>query len=304
MSFLTSILTQVITYATVYTLASLGIVLAGRTGVFNVAGEGIMLASASAGFLVAFISGSSLVGFLAGAAMGALLGALLITIHEIFKVNQFILGISLVILGSGVSDLLYKLILGVRLQAPVAPETGRVVIPFIGQLPIISAVFSHDLVVYFMYLAVLVSWWYLYRTKHGLATRAIGENPRAADVVGVRVVRRRVVATIVGSALIGVAGAYLPIVIIETYSPDIAAGRGFMAIGIAIFASWKPGRALLGGLVFAAIEVISFQLQIASDRIPFQFFLMLPFIVVLLLMVVFKRFVEFPASVGKPYTRE
>ena len=304
MSFVTSILTQIMTYATVYTLASLGIVISGRTGVFNVAGEGIMLAGASAGFLVAFLTGSSLVGFAAGAAMGALFGALLVTIHELFKINQFILGISLVILGSGLSDLLYKLVLGVRLQAPVAPATGRVVIPGVSQIPIISAVFTHDLVVYFMYAAVLISWWYLYRTKHGLATRAIGENPRAADVVGVRVTRRRVVATVVGAALIGIAGAYLPIVIIETYSPDIAAGRGFMAIGIAIFASWKPQRAFLGGFLFAAIEVLSFQLQIASDRIPFQFFLMLPFIAVLVVMVVFKRTIEFPASVGKPYRRE
>ena len=304
MDVLNAVLTQIITYTTVYTLASLGVVVAGRTGVFNVAGEGIMLASASAGFIAAFLSGNWAVGFLFGALMGAVLGGLLIFLHELFKVNQFILGVSIVILGSGLSDLLYKLVMGVRLQAPAAPLTPRIRIPFVEDVPILSSVFNHDAIVYVMYAAVIASWWFFYRTKRGLETRAIGENPTAADVVGVNVLRRRVVATVLGAALIGLAGAYLPIVIIETYSPDIAAGRGFMAIGIAIFASWKPQRAIVGGFLFATIEVLSFQLQILSDRIPFQFFLMMPFIAVLLVMVVFKRTIEFPASVGKPYSRE
>ncbi len=304
MDFLTAVLTQIVTYSTVYTLASLGVVIAGRTGIFNVAGEGIMLAAASAGFIAAFLSGNWFVGFTVGALMGALLGGILIAIHEQFKVNQFILGVSLVILGSGISDLLYKLIMGVRLQAPVAPVTPRIAVPLLKDVPILGSFLNHDPIVYFMYFAVIVSWWFFYRTKRGLETRAIGENPAAADAVGVNVVRRRYLATIIGAAIIGVAGAYLPIVVIETYSPEIAAGRGYMAIGIAIFASWKPQRAILGGFLFATIEVLSFQLQILSDRIPFQFFLMLPFIAVLAVMVLFNRFIEFPASVGKPYSRE
>ncbi len=304
MAFVNVLLTQIVTYTTVYTLAGLGVVIAGRTGVFNVAGEGIMLASASAGFLAAFFSGNWLVGFAVGALMGALLGAILIFLHETFLVSQFILGISLVIFGSGISDLLYKLVMGVRLQAPIAPATPDVTIPLLGRIPIVGAFLNHDLIVYLMYVLVGASWWFFYRTKRGLETRAIGENPVAADVVGVPVVRRRYIATIVGSACIGIAGAYLPIVIIETYAPDIAAGRGFMAIGIAIFASWKPQRAFIGGMLFAAIEVISFQLQIVSDQIPFQFFLMLPFVAVLAVMVLFKSRIEFPAAVGKPYSRE
>jgi simple sugar transport system permease protein len=155
-----------------------------------------------------------------------------------------------------------------------------------------------------MYFAVLVAYWFYYKTKVGLETRAIGENPKAADVVGVNVKRRRYLATIIGSALIGVAGAYLPIAITGTYSPDISAGRGFMAIGIAIFASWKPQRAILGGFLFAGIEVIAFQLKLISANIPYQFFLMLPFISVLIIMMIFKKHIEFPASVGKPYSRE
>jgi len=302
--FITSLVNQIIVYTTVYTMVSLGILIAGRTGIFNVSGEGVMLASASAGFITAFLTDSWFFGFLIGACMGIFLGFILIFIHETFKINQFILGISLVILGSGISDLLYKLIMGVRLSAPIAPNIPSINIPVLSTLPVVSGFLNHDVIVYFMYIVTLLCWWFFYKTKHGLETRAIGENPRSADVIGVNVVLRRYIATIIGSSFIGIAGAYLPIVITETYSPDIAAGRGFMAIGIAIFASWKPHRAILGGFIFATIEVASFQLQIASETIPYQFFLMLPFISVLIVMMIFKKYVEFPASVGKPYSRE
>ncbi len=304
MEFLNNFVTQTMVYTTVYTLVALGIVIAGRTGIFNVSGEGVMLAAASSGFITAYLTGNWFLGFLMGALMGAAFGLMLAFIHETFKVNQFILGISLVILGGGLSDLIYKIVIGVRLSAPEAPPTPVVRIPVISNIPIISGFFNQDVIVYFMYAATIVAYWFFYKTKIGLETRAIGENPKAADVVGVNVVRRRYLATIIGSALIGVAGAYLPIAITGTYSPDISAGRGFMAIGIAIFASWKPQRAILGGFLFAAIEVISYQLQLISGNIPYQFFLMLPFVSVLIIMMIFRKQVEFPASVGKPYSRE
>ena len=302
MAFINSLLSQTIVYATVYTLVSLGIVIAGRTGIFNVSGEGVMLVSASVGFMTAFLSGSWIVGFLAGAVMGALFGLILVFIHETFKVNQFILGIFLVILGTGLSDLLYKLVMGVRLTAPIAPKMP--VVNILTNVPIVSAILNHNPIVYLMYVMTLLLWWFFYRTKTGLETRAIGESPQAADVVGVNVRRRRYIATIVGGALMGIAGAFLPIYITGTYNPNMSGGRGFMAVGIAIFASWKPHRALLGGFVFAAIEVLSFQLQLLSDTIPFQFFLMLPFVVVIVIMMIFRKRIEFPASIGKPYSRE
>jgi ABC-type uncharacterized transport system permease subunit len=262
MAFITSFISSVMVYTTVYTLASLGILISGRTGVFNVAGEGIMLASASAGFLAAFLSGSWFIGFLAGALMGAFFGLILVFVHETFKVNQFILGICLVFFGSGLSDLIYKLVVGVRLSAPIAPDTPEIIIPLLSKIPVLAGFINQDIIVYFMYGAVIISWWFFYKTKIGLETRAIGENPKAADVVGINVSRRRYLATIIGSSIIGVAGAYLTISITKTYSPDISAGRGFMAIGIAIFASWKPQRAIIGGFIFAFIEVFAFQLQI------------------------------------------
>lgn len=304
MSVLISLLGQTITYTTIYTLVALGIVVAGRTGIFNVGGEGIMLTASSVGFMTAYFTGSWMAGFVTGALAGAILGLALVTIHEYLKVNQFVVGIVMVIFGTGLSDLLYKIVMGIRLQAPQSPRVPVLRFPIVQGIPLVRAVFNQDPVVYFMYAATVATWWFFYRTKLGLETRAIGELPQAADVVGVHVRRRRILATVVGCGLIGVAGAYLPIAVTGTYAPNLSAGRGFMAIGIAIFAGWRPQRAILGGFLFASVEVLSFQLQLAVPGVPFQFFLMMPFIAVLVIMAVFRRYIEFPASIGKPYSRE
>ncbi|MFO7814171.1 MAG: ABC transporter permease [Halanaerobiales bacterium] len=301
---LTDMLTQIISYTSIYALASLGIVIGGRTGIFNISGEGIMLASASAGFIAAYQTGNWFMGFLVGALMGGLFGFILIYIHEKLKISQFILGITLVILGTGLSDLLYKTAIGVQLFAPEAPQVPNIRIPGLVNTPIISAIFKQDIIVYFTYFVVIVVYYIFYHTRIGLETRAIGEDPKAADVVGINVKLRRYVTTIIGSMLMGLAGAYLPLVVTGTYTTNISNGRGFMAIGIAIFASWRPERALLGAFIFAAIEVISFQQQLGASIFPYQFLLMLPFISVLLIMWLFRKRIEFPAALGKPYSRE
>jgi len=301
---ITELVRQVISYTTIYTLASLGIIVCGRAGVFNIAGDGIMIVSAAAGFIVSYFSNNWFFGFLLGALTGAAFGLVFSFIHEKFKVNQFIIGLCLIILGSGLSDFIYNWAIGIRLTTPIAPTVPIINAPFISNIPLLSAFFRQDPIVYFMYIATFVAWWFFYRTRMGLETRGIGENPKAIDVVGINVTARRYIATIVGSSLIGLAGAYIPIVVTHTYSVGIDGGRGTMAIGIAIFAAWKPQRAILGGFLFAAIEVIVYQLQIISQRIPYQFVLMLPFISVLAVMILLRGKLEFPASIGKPYSRE
>lgn len=301
---LTEMLTQIISYTSIYALASLGIVIGGRTGIFNISGEGIMLASASAGFVAAYLTGQWWMGFVIGSFMGGIFALILIYIHESLKISQFILGIILVILGVGLSDLLYKIIVGVKLFSPEAPPVPVIEIPLLNNIPIIAAVFNQDIIVYFTYLAVFVTYYIFYHTRIGLETRAIGEDPKAADVVGINVTLRRYVTTIIGGMLMGVAGAYLPLVVTGTYTTNISNGRGFMAIGIAIFASWRPERAYLGAFIFAAIEVLAFQQQLGRSLFPYQFLLMLPFISVLIIMLIFRKRVEFPAALGKPYSRE
>jgi ABC-type uncharacterized transport system permease subunit len=304
MAGITTFVSQTVLYATVYTLVALGIVIAGRTGVFVIFGEGILLTAASAGLIVGNLTQSWFLGFVAGALIGALFGLGYMLVHETYKINQFLLGVVFFILGTGLSDLVYKLVIGMTLVPPIAPPTPVIGGGILKTIPLLSGFLHQSVITYFMYASTAASWWFLYKTKVGLETRAIGEDPKSADIMGVNVILRRYLATIIGSALIGVAGAFLAIVVIKTYSSGLAGGRGFMAIGIAIFASWRPQRALLGGLLFAAVEVLSFTLQVTAKNIPYQLFLMLPFIVVLVIMMIFHKRIEFPASIGKPYSRE
>ncbi len=301
---LTELISQIITYTAIYALTSIGIVIGGRTGIFNISGEGIMLTAASAGFISAYTTGSWFIGFLVGAIVGGLFGLILIALHETLEINQFILGITLVILGTGISDLLYKIIIGVQLFAPEAPPVPQISIPLLSQIPIIGTLFNQNVIVYFTYLITAAAYYFFYHTRLGLETRAIGEDPQSADVVGINVKKRRYIATIVGGMLMGMAGTYLPMIITGTYTTNIANGRGFMAIGIAIFASWRPERAFLGAFIFATIEILAFQQQLSGSDFPYQFLLMIPFISVLIIMWLFRKKVEFPASLGQAYSRE
>lgn len=303
MEAVTTFISQTVVYATVYTLVTLGIVIGGRAGIFNIFAEGILLTSASTGLIVASSTQNWFLGFLMGAFVGGVYGLAFIYLHETYNVNQFLLGIIFFILGAGLGDLIYKLVIGVTLTPPLAPPSP-VLGKILSEIPILPGFLHQSVVVYFMYAAILIAWWFYYGTKVGLETRAIGENPKVADVVGVNVTLRRYLVTIIGSIMIGIAGSYLAIVVIKTYSSGISGGRGFMAIGITIFASWKPQRALLGGLLFAAVEVFSFTLQIAAKNFPYQLALMLPFLAVLIIMMIFRKRIEFPAAVGDPYSRE
>ena len=302
MNALDEIVRSIVTYMPIYTLSSLGIVIGGRAGIFNISGEGAMMAAASAGYLSAVFTGNWYFGFLISMAMGALFGLLLEFLHEEMKVNQFIAGIALVIFGTGLSDFIYKLVVGIKFYIPDAPSAPELKI--MPDVPILSAFFNQNIVVYFTYISVVAAYYIMYRTRIGIEHRAVGEDPRAADVVGINVKMVRYLATIIGSAFIGAAGGYLPLVITGTYTPGIASGRGFIAVGIAIFASWRPERTFLGAILFATIEAIALQMQVSEIGVPYQFLLMLPFVSLLLVMAFFKGKIEHPASLGKPYSRE
>ncbi len=302
MNALDEIVRSIVTYMPIYTLSGLGIVIGGRAGIFNISGEGAMMAAASAGYLSAVFMGNWYVGFLISMVMGALFGLLLEFLHEEMKVNQFIAGIALVIFGTGLSDFIYKLVVGIKFYIPDAPPTPEIRI--MPDIPILSAFFNQNIVVYFTYISVIVAYYIMYKTRIGIEHRAVGEDPRAADVVGINVKLVRYLATIIGSAFIGAAGGYLPLVITGTYTPGIASGRGFIAVGIAIFASWRPERTFLGAILFATIEAIALQMQVSEIGVPYQFLLMLPFISLLLVMALFKGKIEHPSSLGKPYSRE
>lgn len=286
-----------------YALCSLGIMLGARTGVLNISGEGAMLTGASVGFLGAYLTGNPLIGMLLALAAGGGLGLIFAWLSVGLKLNQFMMGICIYIFGMGLADFIYRLCFGVRVLPPLIGTLSKVAIPGLSQIPIVGTLFNQNVLVYFTYVLTLVLFLILYKTRIGLETRAVGENPRAADVLGVKVIRRRYVCVAIGAAMMGLAGAYLPMVFTGTYTPLMSAGKGFMAIGVAILGSFRPERILAGSFLFAGAEVMSYRLQLGTG-IPWQFLLMLPFIVVLIVMWIFYKRAEWPAAIGIPYSRE
>lgn len=288
-----------------YVLASQGTMLGGRTGLFNVAQEGIMLVGASVGFLGAYLGGNLVYGLLLAMLAGALFGLALSYFTTTLKMNQFVIGLALFFVGLGLSTLFYKLIVGVTLQPPLIPTLQDVPIPLLSQIPILGDVlFKQNWLVYASILLSLFLYYLLYKTSFGLDLRAVGENPKAADSLGVHVSRMRYGTAIAGGALMGLAGAYLPMVYTGTFTEGMVQGRGWIAIALTFFGGWSPHLILLGALFFAGVEVLALRVQVGGLGIPYQFLLTLPYIATILVMVFAVRWIKAPAFLGQNYDRE
>jgi general nucleoside transport system permease protein len=308
MDFLDSVvnfLRLIMFYMVPFVLAAQGTMLGGRTGVFNVAQEGVMLFGSAIGFLITYYTGSPLVGVLAALASGAVFGLALSYFTTTLKMDQFVIGLALFFVGFGLHTLIPKLALGIQSSLPRIPTLGDVPIPLLSQIPILGEIFfKQNLFVYFAILISVGLWYFMYKTKAGLEMRSVGENPLAADSLGVNVVFWRYAMTILGGALIGMAGAYLPMEFAGTFTPNIVAGRGWIAIALTFFGGWAPHTILLGSLFFAGIDGLATQAQVGGFGIPFQFLLMLPYLATILVMVFTFRRSRVPAFLGKNYDRE
>ncbi|MCB9138331.1 MAG: ABC transporter permease [Caldilineaceae bacterium] len=288
-----------------YVLASQGTMIAGRTGIFNVAQEGIMLVGASAGFLAAWRLGNLFAGMAAALAVGAFFGLILAYFTATLKLDQFVVGLALFFIGLGLSTLLYKIMVGVTLQPPLIPTLQDQPLPVLSEIPVIGPIlFNQNILVYVSILLSIALYFYLYQTSWGLALRSIGENPKAADSLGINVVRYHYWSAIFGSALIGLAGAYLPMVYTGSFTAGIVQGRGWLAIALAFFGGWRPDFILYGALFFAGLDVLALRAQIAGGIIPYQFLLTIPYVVTILVMIFAFRWAKAPAYLGLNYDRE
>ena len=288
-----------------YVLASQGTMLSGRTGIFNVAQEGIMLLGASIGFLVALYTKSLLIGIIAAAVVGGIIGLALAYFCTTLKMDQFVIGLALFFIGLGASSLAFKLVVGVTLQLPRVPTLSNLRIPLLGDIPIVGEIlFNQNALVYFSVLISIALYYYLYQTSWGLELRAVGENPKSADSLGVNVVLMQYATTIIGSALIGVAGAYLPMVYTGVFTQGIVQGRGWLAIALTFFGGWRPQLIFLGAFFFAIVEVLSLRAQIVGSAIPYQFLRTLPYITTIFVMIYAFRWTRVPAFLGLNYDRE
>ncbi len=288
-----------------YILASQGTMLAGQAGQFIVFQEGLMLASASLGFLGAYEFGSLAAGILIALLTGAAFGLVFTYFTTALKLDQFVTGLAFFFIGLGISTLAFKLVVGVTLTPPLIPTLRRVPIPLLSDIPALGDLFfNRNLFVYFAVLLTLFLYYFLYKTSYGLELRSVGENPRAADSLGIHVVRARYLTAVLGAMLIALGGVYLPMVYTGTFTEGIVQARGWLSIALTFFGGWRPHTIFFGALFFAAVEVVGLRAQIFGGGIPHQALLTLPFLATLLIMVFGARWARLPSFLGQNYDRE
>ena len=288
-----------------YLLASLGTMLGGITGVFSVAQEGVMVLGASVGFLASYGAGSNTVGVLAAAAVGALFGLLLGWATTVLRLDQFVVGLALFFAATGLSGLLFRVAIGQSATQPLVKTLPRLEIPLLSDIPLIGrALFAQNALVYLTALVAVGLYVLLYRTRAGLDLRAVGENPKAADSLGIPVVRARLWTATAGGALMGVAGAFLPLVYTGTFTEGIIGGRGWLAIALTFFGGFRPHFIAAGALFFATMDVVALRAEVGNIGVPSQVLLVLPYVATLLVMIFAFRWARVPAFLGRNYDRE
>ncbi len=288
-----------------YLLASLGTMISGRAGVFNVAQEGIMLLGASVGFVVSLKLKMNLAGLVAAALVGALMGLILGVTTTYLNLDQFVVGLALFFFSTGAAGLLFRQVIGETGTPPLIPTIGKVKIPLLGDIPFFGTVlFRQNLLVYLTYALATGLYWFLYRTNAGLAYRSVGENPKASDSLGIRVPRVRIGAATIGGAMMAVGGAYLPLVFTGLFTDGMINGRGWLAIALTFFGGWRPQFIVIGGVFFAALETLAIRAEVSPIGIPSQVLLAAPYVLTLLVMVAVSKRAVAPAFLGRNYDRE
>ena len=286
-------------------LATLGELLCERAGVLNLGIEGIMTMGAMSGWLFVY-SGGSLWG---GVAVAALVGAAFGLLHAGFTVglgtSQHVTGIGITLLGSALAYHVVRMVLPESTTPPKITPFRPVDLPWLSDLPFLGeALFRHTPLTYAAFAAVPVLGYVLYRTPWGLAVRVAGDEPAALDAQGIDVVRLRTLAVVLGSALMAVGGSYLTLSAFDAFYADMVNGRGWICVALVIFASWRPGKALLGALLFAGLDAFQVRLQQqAGAVIPYQFFLMLPYVLSIAAMVLVARRADYPKALLRPWRR-
>lgn len=286
-------------------VAALGETYSERSGVLNLGCDGIMLMGAAIGFLGAYFSGNILIGLLMAIMIGALLGSIHAYLSVTLKINQIVAGMSIWILGIGLSSLLYRVLIGVKIALPRISPLSDIPIPLLSNIPVLGPIFfNQNILVYLVYLLIPILYIVLFKTTIGLSIRAVGENPRAADTLGINVFKLRYACVIFGSSMMGLAGAYLSLVEIGTFTEGITGGKGWIALALVIFGRWNPLIVFLGSLLFAGIEVYQYYLQLTTPNIPYQFLLMMPYIATIIVLIYVYRKAEAPAALATPYERK
>jgi len=308
-TFLIGLLAATFRVATPLIFATIGEVFTERAGILNLGIEGIMFLGAFVGFAVAATAaGAGLVGYLwlglaaaivSGLVMSLLMGFLSVTLG----VNQHVAGLGITLLCTGLALFGFRLVFG---EQAVLPSIDPFVqLDLAAENPLLGPLLQQYWLTYAAFFVVApLGWWLLYRTSFGLEVRTVGENPEAADAAGVNVFRTRYLALLIGGALMSVGGAFLSLAQLGAFTPGIIAGRGWVCIALVVFGSWRPGKALIGAILFAAFDAYQIRLQqLSGGIVPYQIFLMLPYALSILALIVVARRATYPKALMIPYQK-
>ena len=306
LNYIIAILAAGVVAGTPILYASLGEVIAERSGILNLGVEGMMLVGAVSAFYVGTFTENKWLGLLVALIAGGLMALIHAVITIGFRANQVASGLALTIFGTGLSAYLGRGLVGI----PPTSTFKAVAVPVLSKIPVIGNIFfNQDIMVYLSVILVAVLWFVFYKTKMGLLLRAAGENPSAVDALGHNIFFVRYAAVIVGGMLAGAGGAYLSLAYSPSWIENMSAGRGWIAVALVIFAVWDPGRALLGAWLFGVIASLGLHLQALGVMIPSNFLQMLPYVFTFIVLVITTRETKkrpsgTPAALGIPYSRE
>ncbi|HKQ95515.1 MAG TPA: ABC transporter permease [Aestuariivirgaceae bacterium] len=285
--------------------ATMGELLCERAGVLNLGIEGIMTAGAFAGWLTVYLGGSLWLGVLVAALTGAAFGLLHALMVVPLGLSQHVTGIGITLLATSLTYYVYRLVLPEVTSPPKIEPFAPYPIPGLSGIPLIGdALFRQTPLTYLAVLLVVFVAWFLYRTPAGLAVRTVGENPAAAEAQGIDVSLTRTAAVAAGSALMGIGGSFLTLSAFNSFYFDMVNGRGWVCIALVVFGSWRPLKSALGALLFAAFDAYQLRLQqLAGAFVPYQVFLMLPYVLSILALIVMSRRASYPRALMVPYHR-
>ncbi|MCE2969897.1 MAG: ABC transporter permease [Burkholderiales bacterium] len=283
-------------------LAATGILICERSGVVNLGIEGMMLVAAVVGFATVHATGSYGLGFVAGAGVGMLLAGMFALLALGLHTNQHATGLALALFGAGLSAFIGLPYSGESLPARAPDGLGALAdIPLLGPM-----LFGYHAMVYLSWLLVALVWWFLFRTRGGLVLRAVGESPASAQALGYPVRLIRLAAVLFGGACAGLAGAYLSTVYTPLWAEGMVAGRGWIALALVVFATWRPARLVAGAYLFGGVSMLQLNLQGAGVQIPSQWLSMTPYVATIVVLALISRNprwirLNMPASLGKPF---
>lgn len=285
--------------------ATMGELICERAGVLNLGIEGIMVAGAFAGWFTVYSGGDLWAGVVMAALTGAAFGLLHATLTVPLGLSQHVVGIGVTLLAASLTYFTYRLALPEVTSPPKIEPFAPLPIPGLSRIPVLGeALFSQTVLTYLAFLTVAAVAWVLYRTPLGLAIRAAGENPAAVEAQGISVTGIRIGAVMAGSALMAVGGAFLTMSAFNSFFFEMINGRGWICIALVVFGSWRPGKALVGAILFAAFDAYQIRLQqLSGGVVPYQVFLMLPYVLSILALVLVARRATYPKALMVPYQK-